>query len=254
MLGEYRVIRPIARGAISTVYLAFDRFGAPYAIKVFPRGLEARAEREWVVGSRLRHPHINPALLRLSVPSEQEGEAERPAVLLAFAPGERLSEHEDKSLGIFKQLLEALAHMHQQGFVHRDVKPDNLVVDGVGNMRLVDFDLSGLIGERFSKRIRVGTIGYLAPEQIMGETPYPAADVYSAGVILYWMLLGELPFSGSPSEVLEAHLKHPPPRLHEIEGPMRGFLGRMLAKHPKTRLRNGQEALEAFLELDDSKL
>lgn len=252
--GRYKVIRPIARGALATVYLAFDIHGTPYALKVFPSGYEGRADREWKVGQLLQHPRINPVLGRLSVPLDG---VEQPAVLLGFAPGARLSEwrrdHPTQVLSVFEQLLEALAHVHQQGIVHRDVKPDNLVVDGTGEARLVDFDLSGPSNERFSQKVRLGTIGYIAPEQIRGQAPSPASDLYSAGVLLFWLLAGELPYSGEPEEVMEAHLKAPVPPLEADEATklsvtpeLRAFMERLMAKDPAQRYANAREALEDF--------
>jgi eukaryotic-like serine/threonine-protein kinase len=252
--GRYKVVRPIARGALATVYLAFDAHGTPYALKVFPKGFEGRADREWKVGQRLRHPRINPVLARLSVPHEG---GEHPAVLLAFAPGSRLSEwrkdNPARVLRVFRHLLEALAHMHALNLVHRDVKPDNLVVDGTGEARLVDFDLSGPLGERFSQRVRLGTIAYIAPEQILGRSPTPASDMYSAGILLYWAIAGELPFLGEPAEVIHAHLHLPPPPL--VAAPDTGllvtkelqtFVNRLISKDARERYANALEALHDF--------
>ncbi|GIW24008.1 serine/threonine-protein kinase [Meiothermus sp.] len=248
---RYKVIRPIARGALATVYLAFDVHGTPYALKVFPKGFEGRADREWKVGRQLKHPHINPVLARLSVPHDG---TLSPAVLLAFAPGSRFSEwrkdHPQQVLGVFRHLLEALAHMHGQNLVHRDVKPDNLVVDGTGEARLVDFDLSGPQSERFSKKVRLGTIAYIAPEQIRGQSPSPASDMYSAGILLYWALSGELPFVGEPVEVMNAHLHLPPPPLVAapdtglvITAELQTYLDRLIAKDVSQRYPNAMEAL-----------
>jgi serine/threonine protein kinase len=252
--GGYKVIRPIARGALATVYLAFDEHGAPYALKVFPQGFEGRADREWKVGRQLDHPRINPVLARLSVPYQG---IVQPAVLLAFAPGHRFSEwrghNPGRVLGVFQHLLEALAHMHGQRLVHRDVKPDNLVVDGTGEARLVDFDLSGPQSERFDQKVRLGTIAYIAPEQIRGQRPSPASDMYSAGIMLYWALTGELPFVGGPAEVMNAHLHQPPPPLTapaesglEITTELQAFLNQLMAKEAARRYANAIEALGDF--------
>jgi len=260
--GRYKVIRPIARGSLATVYLVFDLDGAPYALKVFPKGFEGRADREWKVGHPLRHPHINPVLARLCV--SHDG-VEQPAVLLAFAPGRRLSEwrndHPDKMLGVFQNLLEALAYMHSGNLVHRDVKPDNLVVNGTGEARLVDFDLSGPKSERFSRKIRLGTIAYIAPEQIRGQSPTPAADVYSAGILLYWALAGELPFTGDAADVMNAHLNQQPRPL--IVAPDTGlattkelqcYLDRLISKEVTKRYASAVEALRDFEEFGLSRV
>jgi serine/threonine protein kinase len=84
-------------------------------------------------------------------------------------------------------------------------------VAGTDEARLVDFDLSGPVAEAFKKPLRVGTLPYLAPEQVLGQSPGPEADVYAAGVILYWIISGKHPFVGAPEEVLLGHLKAPVP-------------------------------------------
>ncbi len=252
--GRYKIIRPIARGAAATVYLAFDDTPTPYALKVFPKGFESRADREWKVGHTLQHRHINPVLERLTIHADGE---DQPAVLLAYAPGTALSEwrrsHPHKALLVFEELLEALAYIHQNGIVHRDIKPDNLVVDNAGILRLLDFDLSGPMGERFKQPLRLGTIAYIAPEQIRGHSPTPASDVYSAGILLYWLIAGELPFMGGPEEVMKAHLSQPLPDLIpdpatklSLNQNLLEFLGKMTAKNPSHRFSNGAAALEAF--------
>ncbi|MER3536238.1 MAG: serine protease [Thermus sp.] len=246
LLSRYKVVRPLARGALATVYLAFDLFGTPYAVKAFPKGLKRRAEREFRVGRALGHPRINPVLALL-----EEQEDRGAALLLAYAPGERFLDWRQGSekeavLSVFRQLLEALAHMHARGFVHRDVKPENLVVAPTQEARLLDFDLSGPIGEPFRMRIRLGTLAYLAPEQALGQSPGPEADLYSAGVLLYWALSGELPFTGSPEDVVRAHLQTPPPPIPGLEAELWGYLCRLLAKDPKERFPSAKEALAAF--------
>ncbi len=169
---RYRVVRPLGRGALATVYLAFDPFGTPYALKVFPKGAEARRDRELWVGKRLSHPNLNPVLEALDL---EEG----PALLLAYAPGEEMGRwmlrrpERRRALFVFRQLLEALAHMHEKGLVHRDVKPENLIVAGTDEARLVDFDLSGPALETFKRPLRLGTLPYLAPEQVLGKSPEP---------------------------------------------------------------------------------
>jgi len=242
-LDRYRVLRPIGRGAAATVYLAFDAHGTPFALKVFPRRLAARAEREWLIGRGFDHPNVNPVLERGWI-------AGQPALLLAYAPGSRLSEWRLRRpsapfLPLFRQLLEALAHVHEKGYVHRDVKPENLIVAPTGRIRLVDFDLAGPNEEGLGG-LRVGTLAYLAPEVAAGKPATPAADLYSAGVLLYWGLFGELPFTGNKQEVLAAH-RHTlpePPAGKEIDPELWFFLQSLLAKHPADRLQDAAEALD----------
>ncbi|WP_347241902.1 serine/threonine-protein kinase [Thermus sp.] len=245
LLERYRVVRPLGQGALATVYLAFDPFGTPYALKVFPKGTEARRDRELWVGKRLSHPNLNPVLEALNL---EEG----PALLLAYAPGEEMDRWmlrrpgKKRALLVFRQLLEALAHMHEKGLVHRDVKPENLIVAGTDEARLLDFDLSGPALEAFKKPLRVGTLPYLAPEQVLGRSPGPEADVYAAGVILYWILSGEHPFVGTPEEVLLGHLHGAVPPLTDLAPKEREYLERLLAKRPEARFSTAGEALKAF--------
>ncbi|MDM7323437.1 MAG: serine/threonine-protein kinase [Thermus sp.] len=245
LLNRYWVVRPVGQGALATVYLAFDRFGTPYALKVFPRGAEGRRNREFWVGKQLSHPHLNPVLESLDL---EEG----PALLLAYAPGEEMGRwmerrpERSQALSVFRQLLMALTHMHAKGLVHRDVKPENIIVAGTGEAKLVDFDLSGPALEAFKKPIRVGTLPYLAPEQVMGQSPGPEADVYAAGVILYWILSGEHPFVGEAEEVLLGHLQEPVPPIPGLAPLEEAYLERLLAKSPKERFSSAREALENF--------
>ena len=247
LLDRYRIIRPIARGSLATVYLCFDRHGTPYALKVFPRGRSDRADREWKIGQQLSHPNVNEVLARLEV-------EDHPAVLLSYAPGERLSDWraarpDADFIPVFRQMLLALSHLHQRGIVHRDVKPENLIVAPSGQARLIDFDLSGPVDERL-RRLRVGTLGYLSPEETLGEPPTPASDVYSAGVVLYWGIFGELPFVGSPAEVIFAHRKTPPepPPGSEVHAGLWEYLRKLLAKDPSERYPDAGSALNALME------
>ncbi len=246
LLERYRVVRPIAQGAVATVHLAFDSDGRPFAVKVFPEGYAARADREWQVGRALDHPNINPVLERLDVDAN-------PAVLLAYAPGERLSNlrsGRQPFLPLFRQLIAALAHMHERGLVHRDVKPENVIVSEDGRARLIDFDLSGPHNEAIGS-LRLGTIAYIAPEQVRGQHSTPASDVYAAGVILYWGLTGELPYVGPPQVVMESHLSEPLPQAagYEPESPLGELLGRMVAKDPAKRFPDAAAVLAALTDL-----
>ncbi len=173
---------------------------------------------------------------------------------MEFAPGSRLSDMpqlpSQRFLRIFSQLLAALAHLHELGFVHRDVKPENLIVDSDDTARLIDFDLSGPQEETVG-RLRLGTIAYIAPEQVRGEGISPASDLYAAGVILYWGLTGELPFVGDPRAVMNSHLYDPLPTREGIGAgtPLDAFLNRLVAKDPANRFQNAGQALAELRQL-----
>ncbi|WP_027482045.1 serine/threonine-protein kinase [Deinococcus pimensis] len=217
--GRYRLVRPLGHGASSVVYFAVGSDGLPYAVKLFPPHLAARAEREYFNASGLSHPRIGQVFQQVEVQG-------RPALILSFARGRVLFERYARRPALtferkpflltIVHLLDALAFIHAHGIVHRDVKPENLIVDGDGSAKLVDFDLSGPADETFGTPLRIGTMAFQSPEAARGEPLSAESDLYGAGVLLYWGLHGELPdpeagprASDDPLEPLCAQLIHP---------------------------------------------
>ncbi|HEX2864402.1 MAG TPA: serine/threonine-protein kinase [Deinococcales bacterium] len=252
VLDRYRIVRPFARGASSVVYLAFDEFGKPFAVKLFHAGLAARADREFLVAQRLVHPNLNRAVARVVV----EG---LPGVLLEFAPGVRLSDWPGKNGGpdelvpVLRGVVAGLAQVHALGFVHRDLKPENVIVhdaQGLGrrqvSARVVDFDLSGPSGEVFRDPVAPGTVAFISPEAALGKPLTPASDLYSLGVLAYWALAGRLPFDGEPREVLRAHAYSAPDQAPLARhGELGDLTARLLAKAPADRP-HGLQALDVL--------
>lgn len=190
------------------MYLAVGQDGQPYAVKLFPASLAAHAEREWQCGHDLQHP----CLIRVLARSEVQGQ---PALVLTFARGQvllaryagegpALIRERPAYLRTLTHALGALAHLHGRGLIHRDVKPDNLLVEPDGSARLVDFDLSGRPGEDFGAATRIGTPAYLSPEAQRGEVQGPASDLWGIGLLLYWGLHAELPSTGLAGTPLRA--------------------------------------------------
>lgn len=219
--GRYRLIRPLGQGASSVVYLAVGTDGTPYAVKLFPPELAGRADREVEVAGNLAHPHLGRVLGRVEA-------AGQPGVLLSFERGQvmfaryahrpALREERGAFLQTTRDLLGALAYLHGHGVVHRDVKPENVLVGPSGDAHLVDFDLSGPLNEDFGTPVRIGTAAFQAPEAVRGEPLGPRGDLYAVGVLLYWGLHGELPAhdtpalpSDDPLDRLRAHLTQPAP-------------------------------------------
>jgi eukaryotic-like serine/threonine-protein kinase len=249
--GRYRVVRPFARGANSVVYLVFDPEGHPYVLKLLPPAPESRVNREYQLAHTWKHSLINPVLERLTIENQ-------PGLLLDYAPGEVLSkvfaaqdghtplergtERRRAFLGVMIQMLEALAYIHERGVVHRDLKPENVMVTPDYSIRLIDFDLSGPIGEVFEERIALGTAGYMAPEQAMGNPSTPATDLYSLGVLMYWALSGQLPFYGTLPEVMRQHVLSAPVPPHQVRGSSVDSLDAiclmLLHKNPSERIGN----------------
>ncbi|MEX2172553.1 MAG: serine/threonine-protein kinase [Pirellulales bacterium] len=138
-----------------------------------------------------------------------------------------------------------IAHMHEKGWIHRDIKPDNFLVNEASQVKLIDFNLSrkqqGALGKLFGGKSPVqGTHSYMAPEQIRGQNAGPQADIYSLGCMIHECLTGKPPFTASsPNELLAKHLKTKPPQLvvtdKNIHPELNDFVQQMMAKDPKDR-------------------
>lgn len=215
--GEFQVLRRIAGGLVANVFLASDG-SEVCAVKVFSRSFADRAEREFTFGRDLDHTRLN----RVDALLELDGRA---TVRMPFVPGVQLSRwlpmHGSRRMvtAVVADVLDALSYLHGRGVVHRDVKPENILVGRDDRPVLIDFDLAARIGERTVERGWAGTAAYLSPARARGESASPADDLYSVGVVLYWALTGGLPFEGDFDDVLAAHrtLVAPAPSGHDHE-------------------------------------
>jgi serine/threonine protein kinase len=221
------ILETLGRGAMGVVYKAFDRaLKRVVALKVVTesasaerrRLLLARFEREAQVLARVRHPAVVPVF---DVGISAEGD---PYLVMDFVAGrtlERLTEDRPGGLEVAKvvawgaTLAEALHACHLAGVTHRDVKPGNIIIDELGEARLVDFGVArdAEAGTRITKDdAMVGTISYMAPEQVTGGEVGPLADVWALGATLHHALTGTPPFeAGHPLMVLDLILRGPTP-------------------------------------------
>jgi serine/threonine protein kinase len=244
--GGYQLLRELARGARARVFLASDGRNVE-AVKVHPIGDEGRADREYRVGRDLLHPHLVRVLRRTGV----EG---APAVAMAFVPGERLGPWARQAslearLDAIDGLLAGLQALHARGFVHRDVKPENVVIGERDRPVLLDYDLAVAIGDERDARSTAGTPIYLSPEQARGEPAGPASDLYAVGVLLYRWLTGELPFLGAAPEVIASHREASPLPPSAVDPALRRFdvlVGKLLEKRPEARFADAEEVRAAL--------
>ena len=249
--GRYTLERELGRGAAATVYLGRDlREGRDVAVKILhadlhPHLADGRFLREIQLASRLAHPHILPVL--------DSGETGGQLwYTMPFVEGEsfraRLERERqlpvDEVVAVARQVAEALAYAHRQGVVHRDVKPENILLAG-GKALLADFGIAKPLDQR-STRITatghmVGTPAYMSPEQIGGEAGLDGrSDQYGLACVVYEALAGEPPFGGpTPQAVLSRHLHQPAPAIRLARATVPEHLERALlramAKTPAER-------------------
>jgi serine/threonine-protein kinase len=215
LAGRYSLERELGRGGMATVYLAKDlRHDREVAIKVLLPELTAsigadRFEREIKLAAKLQHPHI----LGLFDSGVAEGLM---FYVMPFVKGESLRDRIDRegqlpiedALRITFEVADALGYAHTQGIVHRDVKPENILLQGDYAL-VADFGIARAVSEAGAAKLTqtgmaMGTPVYMAPEQSVGEVVGPTADLYSLGCMLYEMLAGEPPFTGKNAVAIMA--------------------------------------------------
>jgi len=201
---RYRLERPLGHGGMASVHLAHDtELDRPVALKLLAENLSGdesvhrRFVREARLAARLSHPNV------VSVFDAGE-DGERPYIVMEYVEGENLAEllarrgriPPDEARGLAVQAAHGLAHAHAAGLVHRDVKPQNLILRRDGTLKIADFGIARAAEATALTQAGtvLGTAAYLSPEQALGEEVTPATDVYSFGVVLYELLTGDTPF------------------------------------------------------------
>src|SRR5712691_5757574 len=245
-LGQYRLTRLLGRGGFADVYLGEQVYlESQAAIKVLSAPLAAEAISEFLKEARTLVRLAHPRIIRLLDYGMQE---QMPFLVMEYAPGGTLRKLHPRGQRLplstvveyVKQAAEALQYAHNQRLIHRDVKPDNLLLGRQGEILLSDFGISLLAHSTRSQRTEeiVGTVAYMAPEQIQGH-PCQASDQYALGVIAYEWLSGTRPFSGSFVEIAAGHCLAEPPRLQAarlgIPNLVATVVSRALAKRPRQR-------------------
>jgi serine/threonine-protein kinase len=226
----YRLRDKIALGGFATIYTAQPVFGqSTVALKLLrPERADAaavlRLKREALLLRRLEHPNI----IKGIDAGHHDGTH---YVVMEYFPGVSLGQAIAESRGfaprlavvIVRQIADALEYLRSEGCIHRDVKPDNILVDAQGLAKLCDLGFATEIAAQDKKTTRLGTPGYVSPEQARGDADVGVGtDIYSLGVTLYAMLAGFEPFSGSSSEIMASEFVEgglPPPDLLKVKAP-----------------------------------
>jgi serine/threonine protein kinase len=205
IIGRYRIIERIGAGGMGEVYLAEDtELHRKIALKFLASHLctdsvcLARFKREALAAARLNHPNI----ITVHEVSEYGG---RPFFAMEYLDGLPLFRYaQEKKLswqeliGLAIQMVEGIGEAHRCGVIHRDLKPSNILVDSKGRVKILDFGLAAISGEKKLTKSgsTIGTLHYMSPEQARGETLDERTDIFSFGVVFYEMITGKIPFQG----------------------------------------------------------
>jgi eukaryotic-like serine/threonine-protein kinase len=253
---RYQIARKLGSGGMANVYLAYDQeLGRRVAIKILDdrhasdEQFIERFRREAQNAAGLSHPNI--------VSIYDRGEAEGTYyIAMEHIEGRTLKEllvaRGPSPLGIAidysRQILSALRFAHRNGIVHRDIKPHNVIVDGDGRVKVMDFGIAraGAASQMTEAGSIIGTAQYLSPEQARGAPVDQTSDLYSTGIVLYELLTGTVPFTGdTPVEIAMKHLSQtpvPPSALRpEIPRDLDYVVLRALAKDPADRYHSAEE-------------
>jgi serine/threonine-protein kinase len=263
-LGRYQLVEPIAVGTTATVWRAYDkRTRTEVAVKRFhphlfsDRSARKRMEAEAKAAQKVRGKTIVSAIDRISTSDEF-------ALVFPFVEGQSLAEQLAESgkpppaqaATVAADVADALVAIHRAGFVHRDVKPGNVLIRSSGQALLLDFGISRAVTEAIEGEqaltgagTTIGTLPYMAPEQLTGAGVTAATDVYALGAVLYEMLAGQRPYQATTPVALATEQRLAPARIDGAPAPLVDLALRAMAFDPLARptARQFAEAMRSWL-------
>ena len=266
-IGKFEVLSLIGRGAMGVVYKARDPYiGRLVALKrislsdLIPEEQKAEFKERFFIEARaaggLRHPNI----VTIHDVDEADG---APFMAMEFVEGgslaklmkERGALPMDQAVAIVRQVALGLAYAHERGVIHRDIKPDNILMDQGGRVVITDFGAAHLTTSELTRTGEVlGTPHYMSPEQVIGDSIDGRSDLFSLGVVFYLLLTGRRPFKGDTITSVCYHIVHSPPEPVPGTLPLAektaAILQRALAKNREERFQSGLEFAEALNALD----
>lgn len=271
-IGKYTISEVLGQGAMGVVYKGFDpHIHRAVAIKVIHKELLGDTDAQDSIAARFRNEAQ--AVGRIAHPGVvaiyEFGEDENTAyIAMEFVPGRNLDQvlagtpmlDEAQLLRVMDQLLGALAVAHAQGVWHRDIKPANLILTADGQVKLTDFGIARIENAGLTQMASmIGTPGYMAPEQYMGEGIDHRADIFACGALLYRLLTGKPAFSGAPEVVMYKILNEQAAPPSVASGGRRqaaydAVVARAMAKQPVQRYAGAQEMRQALLDIASGRV
>jgi eukaryotic-like serine/threonine-protein kinase len=246
--GRYQITQRLARGGMATVYRAVDmRLTRTVAVKVMHVGLGDEAEfarkfdREARAAAKLSHPNV---VSVFDQGQDVEGSNSRPYIVMEYVEGQTLRDVLNReaplpparALEVMEPVLAALGAAHDAGLVHRDVKPENVLISDRGRIKVADFGLAKAVSSQSStatQGLLIGTVSYLPPELVVAGRADARSDVYSAGVVLFELLTGRKPHTGdTPIQIAYAHVHRdvPPPSVGPTGGPIPPYVDALVTR------------------------
>jgi serine/threonine-protein kinase len=267
--GRYQLLRQVANGGMAAIYEAIDtRLDRKVAVKIMHSHLAqddayvSRFIREAKAAAALSHPNI------VAVQDQGWNQNGVPAVFLVMEliEGHTLREYLNErgrfeikdAINYLTPILSALSAAHGLGIVHRDVKPENIMISNEGRVKVADFGLARgeIIGSTMTAESSVilGSVSYLSPEQVQRGIADSRSDVYAAGIVAYEMLIGDKPFTAdSPIQIAYMHVNEEVPRLRskrkEIPKALDDLIARATSKNPDERPRTASEFLDELAQI-----
>lgn len=255
--GRYKILEMIGGGGMANVYLAHDMIlDRDVAVKIlrldFAHDEEfiRRFHREAQSATSLAHPNI------VSIYDVGEEEQSIYYIVMEYVEGQTLKQYiqqnspipVDKALSIMRQLTSAIGHAHQNHIIHRDIKPDNILIDKHGNVKITDFGIAMALSATSITQTNsvIGSVHYLSPEQARGGVANHKSDIYSLGIVMFELLAGRPPFSGeSAVSIALKHLQSETPSLRRwnpsIPQSVENIVLKATAKDPFHRYENVEE-------------
>ncbi|MCI0403015.1 MAG: protein kinase [Acidobacteria bacterium] len=270
-LGRYQIKKELGRGAMGTVYRAYDpKIDRVVALKTISiSGLNPAEEedfrkrfvREAQAAGKLSHGSI------VTIYDVGEEETSRtPFIVMEFIEGTTLEEFArgerlplERALELAEQVAEALDYAHERGIVHRDIKPANIIITPDGRAKITDFGIAKLVQTQFTQPGQVlGTPAYMSPEQLSGGSVDGRSDLFSLGVILYWLLTGDKPFPGDTTTAVSFKVVYKDPILPSELNPTLGaeydyVVLHALAKNAAQRYQRGHELADDLEDLRNGR-